>query len=89
MGHTYVHAGIQEPELSAVRQRCFDQIAIAPFNDPLVVAAKKLAKEGEALFERFAPCALIPSDFIQGQTWDVGGADEPASHRALTSACIT
>jgi hypothetical protein len=51
---------VQEPELGAVRQRCFDQIAIAPLNDPLVVTAKELAKEGQALLLEASRLASLP-----------------------------
>ena len=91
MGHTGLDARVQESELSAVRQRCFNQISIAPLNDPLVITANELAKESEALFQGFTPWerkALIPSNFIQGQTRNVRAAHEPKSHCALTSACV-
>ena len=88
MGDTGLNTRVQESELSAVRQRCFDQIAIAPLNDPLVTTANELAKESEALFQGFTPWALIPSNFIQGQTRNVRAAHEPTSHCALTGACV-
>jgi hypothetical protein len=91
MGHTGLDTRVQESELGAVRQRCFDQIAIAPLNDPLVIIANELMKESEALFQGFTPWerkALIPSNFIQGQTRNVRAANEPTSHCALTSARV-
>ena len=91
MGHTGLDTRVQESELGAVRQRCFDQIAIAPLNDPLVITANELVKESEALFQGFTPWerkALIPSNFIQGQTRNLRAAYEPTSHCALTSTCV-
>src|SRR5678816_3818287 len=91
MGHTGLDTRVQESELGAVRQRCFDQIAIAPLNDPLVITEDELVKKSEALFQKFTPWAretLIPSNFIQGQTRNVRAAHEPTSHCALTSACV-
>src|SRR4029450_7677411 len=88
MGHTGLNTGVQESERSAVRQRCFDQIAIASLNDPLVITANELAKENEALFQGFTPWTMIPSNFIQGQTRNVCAAPEPTSHCTLTSACV-
>ena len=88
MDHTGFDIGVQEPELAAVRQGGLDEIAIASLNDPLVVAGKELTKQSEAFFQRFASCTPIPSDFIQGQSWNVGVADEAASHRAFTRSCI-
>ena len=91
MGHTGLDTRVQESELGAVRQRCFDQIAIAPLNDPLVIIANELMKESEALFQGFTPWerkALIPSNFIQGQTRNVRAAHEPTSQCALTRACV-
>ena len=88
MGHTRLDAWVQESEFGAVRQRCFDQISVAPLNDPLVIPANKLAKESEALFQGFTPWAPIPSNFIQGQTRNVRAAHEMTSHCALTSTCV-
>ena len=88
MGHTGLDAWVQESELGAVRQRCFDQITIAPLNDPVVITANKLAKESETLFQGFTPWAPIPSNFIQGQTRNGRAAHEPTSHCALTSARV-
>jgi hypothetical protein len=91
MGHTGLDTRVQKSELGAVRQRCLDQIAIAPLNDPLVLTANELAKESEALFQGLTPWkreTLIPSNFIQGQTRNVRAAHEPTSHCALTSACV-
>jgi hypothetical protein len=91
MGHTGLDTRVQESELGAVRQRCLDEIAIASLNDPFVLTANELAKESEALFQGFTPWAwkaLIPSNFIQGQTRNVRAAHEPTSHCALTSACV-
>jgi len=88
MGHTGLDTRVQESELGAVRQRCFDQIAIAPLNDPLVITANELAKESEALFQGLTLWALIPSNFVQGQARNVRAAYEPTNHCALTSACV-
>lgn len=88
MAHTGLDAWVQESELGTVRQRCFDQLAIAPLDDPLVITANKLAKESEALFQRFSPWTPIPGNFIQGQTRNVRAAHKPTSHRALTSTGV-
>src|SRR5262245_58665429 len=88
MGHAGLDTRVQESELGAVQQCCFDQIAIAPLNDPLVITANELAKESEALLQGLTPWALIPSKLIQGQTRYVRAAHEPTSHCALTSACV-
>lgn len=88
MGNACLQAGIQESEFGAVWQRGFHKITIAPLDDPLFVPAKEPAKKGEALLQRFALRASIPSDFVQGQTWNVCTANEPASHRAFASARV-
>ena len=88
MGHTGFDTRVQEPELAAVRQGGLDEIAIAPLNDPLVVAGKELVKQSKTCFQRFASWTPIPSDFIQGQSWNAGVADEAASHRAFTRSRI-
>jgi hypothetical protein len=88
MGHTGFDTGIQEPELAAVRQGGLDEIAVASLDDPLIVADKELAKQSETFFRRFTLGTPIPSDFIQRQSWNVGVADEAASHRAFTRSRI-
>src|SRR5262245_3444432 len=89
MGHAGLDTRVQESELGAVRQCCFDQIAIAPLNDPLVITANELAKESEALFQGLTPWkrdTLIPSNIIQGQTLHRSAAAKATSHCALISA---
>ena len=89
MRYTCLNPGIQKPQLSTVRKRCFDKVAITALNDPLLVGVNELAKERPTFFERFSPCALIPSNFIQGQTRDVGAADQAVCHCAFARARVS
>jgi hypothetical protein len=55
----------------------------------LLICVNELAKERPTFIEGLSLWALIPGNFIQGETRDVGAADQAARHCALTRACVS